>query len=209
MAGLIRRYLSPEHGSMPRYRLLAGPFRRLGPAERAEFGRALVEDAAKITPSELAILLDGGWRARRTAAWLIAVGRRTEFRDPLGRLLLASEMPYAGQGYCVALTCFGTEADADLLAAYLDRYLPRPDLHYDQGLVLGALLCLDSALETDRAARFLVPDGPWQQWLDAPHTKIYTNSTPQQNQAFISQLCAFASECANAGRFGNDSEGET
>jgi len=33
----------------------------------------------------------------------------------------------------------GTDADADLLAAYLDRYLCRPDLAYDRSIVMGAL----------------------------------------------------------------------
>ncbi len=209
MTRLTRRYLTPEHGGVARYALLTGHFRRLGPTERAEFGRALAEDAARITPAELAILLDGGWRARRTAAWYIAVARRTEFRDQLSSLLLASEMPFASTGYCVALTCFGAPADADLLVTYLDRYLLRPDFHYDQGRVLGALLCCDTTLETDHASQFLVPDGLWQQWLDAPHTQRYTNATPQQNQAFIGQLCAFADESANAGPIEKEFNGET
>jgi len=35
---------------------------------------------------------------------------------------------FAGRGYAVALASFGTEADAQCLASYLDRYLPRLDL---------------------------------------------------------------------------------
>lgn len=170
-------------------------------AERGEFVRSVARDAAQITPAELEILLDSGWRERRTAAWLIAIAHRTEFRDRLGSLLLASEMPYAGEAYCVALTCFGTSADADLFVTYLDRYLLRPDLHYDQGVVLGALLCLDATLEADRADRFLEPDGLWEQWLHAPNTQKFGNGTPQQNQVIISRQCDFARECTNAGPF--------
>ncbi|MFE9801554.1 DUF6000 family protein [Streptomyces goshikiensis] len=44
-----------------------------------------------------------------------------------------------GLAYCVALASFGTPRDADLLAAYLDRYLRRPDLGYDQIVVMGRL----------------------------------------------------------------------
>src|SRR5436190_24366454 len=57
----------------------------------------------------------------------MAVAGRTEFRDRLGELPLAGEGPYAGQAYCVALVTFGTSAEADLLVASLDHYLPRPD----------------------------------------------------------------------------------
>jgi hypothetical protein len=195
-------YLDKEQGGVARYRLLAGPFGGLGPAERVEFGRALGEDAARITAAELEILLTSGWRERRTVAWLIAVARGTEFRDRIGSLLLASEMPFAGEGYCVALTRFGTPADADLLVAYLDRYLPRPDLHYDQARVLGALLCLDTSLGTDRAARFLEPGGPWQRWRDSPLIRGFTIRTPEANQAFIGTCRDFAEESAELGRLG-------
>ncbi|MFI8484115.1 DUF6000 family protein [Streptomyces rubrogriseus] len=33
----------------------------------------------------------------------------------------------------------GTDADAGLLAAYLDLYLCRPDLAHDRSIVMGAL----------------------------------------------------------------------
>lgn len=54
-----------------------------------------------ITAQEITTLLEGGWRERRTAAWLVAVSRRTEFRERLGELLLASEVCCAGLAYCV------------------------------------------------------------------------------------------------------------
>jgi hypothetical protein len=65
------------------------------------------------------------------------LSRRTEFRECLGELLLASEVCCAGLAYCVTLASFGTPRDADLLAAYLDRYLRRPDLAYDQTVAMG------------------------------------------------------------------------
>ncbi|WP_374203353.1 DUF6000 family protein [Streptomyces geysiriensis] len=66
------------------------------------FMRNLCEDAALITADEIAALLEGGWRGRRTAAWLY-VSRRSEFRERLGELLPASEVCCAGLAHSVAL----------------------------------------------------------------------------------------------------------
>ncbi|MGW3289588.1 DUF6000 family protein [Streptomyces sp. NPDC001002] len=187
---LIRRYVT----SGRRYLKLNGAFLFLEGRDRTKFTRKLGKDAGKITLRELEILLDGGWRESKTAAWLIAVGGRTEFRERLGEVLLASRGPYAGQAYCVALATFGTAADADLLVAYLDRYLLRPDLDYDQTSALGALLLLDAKLGTDRAARFLAPGGLWQQWIDGPPAKDLDH--PAEYREFIGELCVFADECA-------------
>lgn len=49
-------------------------------------------------------------------------------------MLLASELVYAGQGYCFALARLGAEQDAEILTAYLDHYLPRDDCQYDPAL---------------------------------------------------------------------------
>ncbi|MEU7329294.1 DUF6000 family protein [Streptomyces parvus] len=189
----IRRYVTPDR----RYLKLGGSLLGMTDRERAKFLRKLGEAAGEVTSRELGVLLEGGWRERKTAAWLIAVADRTDFRERLGELLLASEGPYAGQAYCVALATFGTPADADLLAAYLDRYLRRPDLYYDQGPAIGALLLLDAKLGTDRAARFLTPAGLWQRWIDGPPAKDH--DTPDSYYEFIDQLCAFAEESARLG----------
>ncbi|GAA3829708.1 DUF6000 family protein [Streptomyces phyllanthi] len=189
-AKLIRRYVTPDR----RYLKLGGGLLGMSGRDRAKFLQKLGKAAGEISPGELGVLLDRGWREGKTAAWLIAVADRTEFRERLGELLLASEAPYAGHAYCVALAAFGTPADADPLVAYLDRYLPRPDLYYDQEAALGALLMLDAKLGTDHAARFLAPDGLWQQWIDGPPSKDC--DTPDSYREFIGQLCAFADESA-------------
>ncbi|MQS16116.1 hypothetical protein F7Q99_28735 [Streptomyces kaniharaensis] len=189
LADLIRRYVTPDR----RYLRLGGSLLRVTGSERTKVARELGEAAGKITPRELTILLEGGWRERKPAAWLIAVARRTEFREHLGELLLDSEVCYAGIAYCVALATFGTPADAGLLTAYLDRYLRRPDLYYDQTAAMGALLNLDTKLGADRAARFLAPDGLWHQWIDGPPRKEY-HGTPESSRKIISQFCDFADE---------------
>ncbi|MES9508846.1 DUF6000 family protein [Streptomyces sp. NPDC000609] len=191
LLALVRRYVVPER----RYLKLGGGLLRMQGPEHDRFARALREDAELITPHEISTLLEGGWRERRTAAWLIAVSHRTEFRERLGELLLASEVCCAGLAYCVTLAGFGTPRDADLLAAYLERYLRRPDLAYDQTVVMGALVFIDLNLGSDRTAPFLGADGLWQKWLqDASHMEHTTN--PATCLSLIRRLCAFVEECA-------------
>lgn len=165
LLGLIDRYVNHEVAGGRRYAtLLHGNF--LGMPERTAFLRQLADAAKQITDHELGVLLDSEWRSRITAAWLIGVSRRDQFRERLGDLLLASELVFAGQGYCFALARFGAAADAEILAAYLDRYL-RPGVHYNQDWAFGALQHIDTNLGTDHAARFSVR---WQQWAGPNQT---------------------------------------
>lgn len=164
---IVERYVIGTPGSeADRYLdLLHGNFLNLPDWKRAEFFQALVRDARQVTDTELEIMLApgefAGWRERLTAAWLIGLDQRTQFRGVLADLLLESDLVYAGQGYSFALTRFGQPRDADILTGYLERYLPQRDCHYDQDWVLGGLLHLDEVLGMDRAGRFLIPGGLW------------------------------------------------
>ncbi|MER6168245.1 DUF6000 family protein [Streptomyces violaceorubidus] len=194
LLALVRRYVTPGR----RYLKLGGPLLDMQSPEYDRFVRDLREDAGLITADEIAMLLEGSWRERRTATWLVVVSRRTEFRERLGELLLASEVCCVGLAYSVALASFGTARDADLLAAYLDRYLRRPDLAYDQTVVMGALQFIDLNLGGGRADRFREPGGLWQQWLqDAPHMQDDSDPAPSC-LSLIRRLCAFVDECAEA-----------
>ncbi|MFI9041025.1 DUF6000 family protein [Streptomyces sp. NPDC053726] len=79
------------------------------------------------------------------------------------------------------------------LCGYLDHYLSRPDLGYDQGFALGALLHLDDALGSESASRFVAPSGPWHRWVEGPPRR---DRDPQNYRQFVHQLCAFADESA-------------
>ncbi|MFJ2774898.1 DUF6000 family protein [Streptomyces sp. NPDC087300] len=188
---LIRRYVTPER----RYLKLGGGLLRFEETEYDRFARRLAEDAKLITAHELDTLLEGGWRERRTAAWLIAVSRRAEFRERIGELLLASEVCCVGLAYCVTLAGFGTPDDANHLTAYLDRYLRRPDLNYDQLVAMSALRYIDLNLGDKKAARFLSPDGLWHQWLRGRSGGQHTD-TDTTYLSLIRRLCAFVDECA-------------
>ncbi|BCJ65693.1 DUF6000 family protein [Polymorphospora rubra] len=168
-----RRYVittrADDEGRCARYLdLLHGNFIHRPDGDQAEFISDLKHDAEQISDAELTFLLqiDGRpeWRKRLTAAWLIGLSQRTQFRDSIGELLLESRVCFSGQGYCVALAAFGTQRDAELLIGYLDHYLPQVDLRYDQDWALGALMHLDTSLGTHHADRYLASEGLWETW---------------------------------------------
>jgi len=193
LTAAIRRYVTPGTNGFRRYlKLLHGNFVALDDGKRGRFLRQLAKSARQVSDRELAILLESEWRSRLTASWLIALDRRVQFRDQIGEMLLASEVCFAGQGYCLALARFATPADAALLASYLDTYLPQLDKRYDQDWALGALLHIDTALGTDQAARFLTNGGLWQRWRQ-------TEETPGELRAWIDQLCSIVNECMGMG----------
>ncbi|MFD8210518.1 DUF6000 family protein [Streptomyces sp. NPDC059695] len=191
---VVQRYVVAKGGGPPRYlRLLGGRFLHPGQEPEDDFVRRIAEDAAAVTDEELDALLAYEWRSRFTAAWLIGVDRRDRFRERLGALLLASEVCYAGGAYCFALARLGTRADAELLTAYLDRYLPRTDLRYDQPKALGSLLRLDAALGTSYAERFLAPDGLWDTWVgSSPLLRDDPVFTPERLRGWSDLRCDFA-----------------
>ncbi|MFD3555724.1 DUF6000 family protein [Streptomyces goshikiensis] len=191
---VIERYTARKDSGHARYLVLkSGRFLRPEWPHAEHFARHLIDDSATITDVELEALLSYEWRSRLTAAWLIGVDRRATFRERIGDLLLASEFCFSGSAYCFALARFGTHADAEILAAYLDRYLPRTDLRYDQPAALGALLRLDAHLGTHHADHFTEPDGPWTQWVNAlPHLHDHPAYTPAERHRSTDLPCDFA-----------------
>ncbi|GAA0307064.1 hypothetical protein GCM10010302_52240 [Streptomyces polychromogenes] len=190
---VIERYVTRKDSDHPRYlELNSARVLRPGWPHAKRFARHLIDDAATITDAELEALLAYEWRSRLTAAWLIGVDRRESFRKRIGNLLLASEVCYSGGAYCFALARFGTHADAEILTTYLDRYLPRTDLHYDQPDALGALLHLDARLGTNHANRFTEPDGLWDHWGKGVGRLGYPSHTPAELRRWTDLHCAFA-----------------
>jgi Family of unknown function (DUF6000) len=162
----INRFVVVGDADARRYlKLLHGNFLDTATDERRAFVVALAEAATAATDRELNTLLDGEWRSRLTAAWLIACDHRTRFRPRLRDQLLASELAYAGQGYCVAFARFGESRDADVLSEYLHRHLPQVESHFDQHWAIGALLTIDPV----QGQEFLGPSGLWQQSAMTAH----------------------------------------
>ncbi|GAA3030008.1 hypothetical protein Aglo01_36580 [Actinokineospora globicatena] len=186
----VERYVTTERRHMV---LLHANVVVRGEEMAAQYGPGLARDAAAISDGDLELLLNGTWRERLTAAWLVGMDRRVRLRGRIGELLLASEVAHAGQGYCFALARFGGQEDCLLLAAYLDKYLA-VDRYYDQTWAMGALLHLDSRLVTRYAGQFLV-SGSWQRWSDknAPR-EVYIGAHHQ----LMDKLCAFADQYTRA-----------
>jgi hypothetical protein len=194
LAAAVDRYVRPGGRYL---KLLHGNFLRLAEPERTHFVQALTSAARQATTRELTVLLEGEWRARLTGSVLAGLTRRWALRDRIGSLLLASELVYAGQGYCYALASFGGPEDAALLTSYLDRYLPQTQLRYDQPWALGALLHVDNKLGTRHAVRFLAADGPWQQWAEVGHG---ATADPLEYRGLIDGMCALTVDVDEAGR---------
>ena len=95
------------------------------------------------------------WRPRITGAYFAAVKRLDQFDQHIGRLLLRSDVCYAGKGYCFALARFNTPESLRSLRAYLDYYLTQPDLWFDQGAAMAALGYLDRANGTSLREQYI------------------------------------------------------
>ncbi|WP_037260196.1 DUF6000 family protein [Kibdelosporangium aridum] len=184
---LVDRYVAPRF-----QKLLHGNVVGLRGEERAEFARAMAADARSITDHELGLLFDSDWRDQITAAWLAGLSHRTQYRDRIGEKLLASEVTYAGQGFCLALARFSTRDDAWRLVAYLSHYLPQSACRYDQTWALGALMHLDARLDTREAQRFIGAGGLWKRWAAALPPQ---QQDPEHHHMFFNDVYSFSEEC--------------
>jgi hypothetical protein len=102
------------------------------------------------------------WRSRITGAYFSAIMDYNEFEDFIGAHLLKSEVCYAGEGYLIALSSFNTDNSIDYLKKYLDYYLTKPDLWFDQGDAMAALTWLDNKNNTT-----LIKDNNYmEKWTD-------------------------------------------
>lgn len=90
------------------------------------------------------LLSEFDWRPRITAAFFCAVNKYDEVIDIIGSHLLKSEVCYAGYGYCLALASLGGDRAKSYLMTYLDYYLDRIDLWFDQVVAYCALEYLDN-----------------------------------------------------------------
>ena len=101
------------------------------------------------------LLTDRNWRSRTTGALFAAIASMHELEELIGRLFLRSDVPFAGDTYCLALARFDTPHSLACLSDYLDYYLTRPDLEFDQNDALAALIYLDRRHGTAHHEPFL------------------------------------------------------
>jgi Family of unknown function (DUF6000) len=94
------------------------------------------------------------WRPRIVGAYLVALSGANEFTEWIGKLLLRSDVCYAGKGYCVVLAALNSEASVKYLVQYTEYYLQQPDLFFDQDYAMAALRYLDRENSTALSKKF-------------------------------------------------------
>lgn len=97
----------------------------------------MTEDVAR------ALLRRMNWRTRIVGAYVAACADLRGLTGWIGRLLLRSDLCYAGRGYDVALAQFNASESMGFLLEYLSYYLTRSDLRYDQADAMAAIAYLD------------------------------------------------------------------
>ena len=158
------------------------------------FAEALRPIADEITPTLLTSLLsDFNWRPRITAAYFAAVLIETSVEDHIGKLLLRSDVCFAGNGYCLALARFNTSKSVEYLTQYLTYYLSKPDLEFEQGEAIGALVFLDRLNGTAHQDSFVEQ---WDTYVD----RSGTYNREKHTERFNEQLGAVERIAANIGR---------
>ena len=155
----IARWVSPFY-----MRILHGHYHR---GENPAFDVAVRESLPVITPEIVDQLLAGSWREAMTGSWFAGLRGFEECQPRIAELLLASYFCYAGQGHAFAMACFANDDAVRALTRYLETYLPKLDLYYDQAWAMPALMWIDQQHESDHAAPFLEPGGLWEAWSTA------------------------------------------
>ncbi|MEY3445185.1 MAG: hypothetical protein RLZZ519_3466 [Bacteroidota bacterium] len=154
----------------------------------AEWRNQLLSIKAEITPSIIRESLgDLNWRTRQTGAFFAAITDQTEFIDVIGTHLLKSEVCYAGGVYAMVFASFNTQRCIDYLDVYLDYYLTKPDLWFDQNDVMAALKYLDQVNSTNLLERHLPK---WDAFLEnKPHwDREISTVRLEENLSFISSV---------------------
>jgi tetratricopeptide (TPR) repeat protein len=113
-----------------------------------------IEHIKQLTPEiteevTLALLGDFNWRTRLVGAYLSAVKNYENQIDIIGVHLLKSEVCCVGDLYAIVLAFYNNAKSNQYLNMYLEYYLHKPKLYFDQERVLEAVIYLDSINSTD------------------------------------------------------------
>jgi hypothetical protein len=97
---------------------------------------------------------DFNWRSRQTGAYFAAIKDNKNFIDIIGVHLLKSEVTFACKIYCVVFASFNTPKCVDYIETYLNYYLNKPDLFFDQREALEAIVYLDKINGTNLFSKY-------------------------------------------------------
>ncbi len=108
-----------------------------------KFKKSYIEIRNSVDSSLTAKLLgEFNWRPRSVGADFAAIEELTELEKNIGHLLLRSDVCYSGHNYCLALASFSTNNSINFLNQYLDYYLQKRKLWFDQSSAMAALAYL-------------------------------------------------------------------
>lgn len=110
---------------------------------------------------------DFNWRTRQTGAYFSAITNQPQFIDIIGTHLLKSEVCFAGNIYCWVLASFNLEKCVNYLNQYLDYYLTKPELYFNQQNAMEAILYLDKLNSTNHFESHI------NNWLEFAKNKPY------------------------------------
>ena len=122
------------------------------------------------------LLTNFNWRPRTAAAHIVALTQRASFVDQIGKLLLRSDVCYAGRAYCIALAELNLAGCVSYLNEYLEHYLLRHDLWFDQGSAMGAIAYLDQINGTKNVQQHL---GAWDSFIQNKSGWLLESSVSQ------------------------------
>jgi len=132
----------------------------------------LVGEHLSLVNAELALALLSvfDWRPRIIGAHVAALRGLSSLEQHVGNLLLRSDVCYAGSAYSLALAHFNTRRALQFLTDYLDYYLTRKDLWFEQRDVLAAVTCLDERNGTTIAKQY---ESRWREYVsDKPNVQL-------------------------------------
>lgn len=106
---------------------------------------------------------DFNWRSRQTGAYFSSIKNKQSFTKIIGTHLLKSEVCFAGAEYAITLAYFNTKEAIDYLETYLDYYLLKPALQFDQKQVMAGLKYLDDVNNTNLVSKHMEQ---WRRFLE-------------------------------------------
>lgn len=101
------------------------------------------------------LLGDFNWRSRIVGAYFASIMEFKEVEDIIGIHFLKSQVCFAGKGYCMYLALNNSQKGIDYLKKYLDYYLTRKDLHFNQQEAMCALKWIDDMNGTNEIDNYL------------------------------------------------------
>jgi hypothetical protein len=111
----------------------------------------------------LALLGDFNWRTRTVGAYLSVLKNYENQIDIIGIHLLKSEVCYAGDLYALIFAFYNKPKTIEYLNQYLEYYLQKPELYFDQESVLEAIAYLDTVNNTNNLSKHL---NQWNKMLE-------------------------------------------